>query len=193
MCFSLRWADLMWSLRLSFRENLSWQISHSWGCYLRWIAVMCFWRWPFSENLFWHNSSSWGFSFRWTTMICFWRMSFRENLSWQNFTLMRLLFEVDCSDVLLEFAFLWKSILATHTHEASLSGGLQRCAFGYGLSLKIYFGKTHPQVWHQQVLSTILGSTDHSRLYMPITVNPPIFDHFFLSLTRVESPCFAKK
>ena len=73
-----------------------------------------------------------------TTILC---KSFLTKL-----TLMRLLFEVDCSDVLLEFAFLWKSILATHTHEASLSGGLQRCAFGYGLSLKIYFGKTHPRV-----------------------------------------------
>ena len=48
---------------------------------------------------------------------------------------MRLLFEVDCHDVHLVTAFLWKSFLTKFTHEASLWGGLLWCALGDSLSL----------------------------------------------------------
>ena len=70
-----------------------------------------------------------GFSLRWIVIMCCWKLHFCENIFWQiytletslwgelNFTLMRLLLEVDCHDVLLETTFLcmWKCFLAKFT------------------------------------------------------------------------------
>ena len=69
--------------RWYFLENISWQISLSWGFYLRWIAVMCLWRLLFSENIFWqiHTHEA---SFRWTVVMCFWKWPLSGILFWQN-------------------------------------------------------------------------------------------------------------
>ena len=71
----------MW--RWYFLENISWQISLSWGFYLRWIAVMCLWRLLFSENIFWqiHTHKA---SFRWTVVMCFCKWPLSGILFWQN-------------------------------------------------------------------------------------------------------------
>ena len=162
---SLRWIAVMCRLSVTFRENCFWQNSHSWGFSLRWIAVMCWLRLSFRENISWQNSHSWGFYLRWIAMMCFWRWVFPWKsfltkftlvrlffevdycdvlieivLPWKSFltkfTLMKLFFEVDCHDALFEISFLWLFFDKIHTHEASLWGGpLSFQCFGYHFRL----------------------------------------------------------